>query len=224
MKNTVIIVGGGMGLRMNNTLPKQFMEINHRPLLFYTIERFYHFDQNISIILVLPETYHIYWNKWCKKYSFQIPHHLVAGGEARYHSVKNGLSMTERKSLIAIHDAVRPFITTDFLQKAFETAAKNGSAVPVLNVNETVRQISDTSSTILPRKEIYTVQTPQIFKAEWIYKGYEQPYTKDITDDAILVEKAGYNLTFMEGLRYNIKITFPEDMLLAEAWLKNDIH
>ncbi|NSW46332.1 MAG: 2-C-methyl-D-erythritol 4-phosphate cytidylyltransferase [Bacteroidales bacterium] len=216
MKNAAIIVAGGMGKRMNNALPKQFLQLKGKPILFYTMEHFYNYDSNIEIILVLPEPYFALWKELLYQYSFTIPHKLVYGGQTRYHSVKNGLSAIDDAHFIAIHDGVRPFITPAFIAKLFDEAQEFGSSVPVIPVNETVRRITSTESKVLNRNEIFLVQTPQVFKTKWLEKAYEQPYDEFITDDAMLVEKANYSIYFSEGLKNNIKITTPDDLDLAE--------
>ena len=216
MNKAVIIVAGGIGKRMNYALPKQFIELKGKPILFYTIEQFYTYHPEIKIVLVLPEPYFVLWKELLTQYSFAISHRLVAGGHTRYHSVKNGLSAIDNVQLIAIHDGVRPFITPKFIAQLFDDAQEFGSSVPVVAVSETVRKITPVENEVLNRNNIFLVQTPQVFKAEWLKKAYEQPYNESITDDAMLVQMANFPLHFSEGLKYNIKITTPEDLELAE--------
>ncbi len=217
MKKAVVIVAGGMGTRMKHALPKQFMEIDSRPILFYTLEQFYAYDGEMQIVLVLPEAHIVLWKELVAALDFEIPHLVCIGGETRYHSVKNGLEMIEKADYVAIHDGVRPFITPDFIDKLFIEAKHKGCAVPVKAVNETIRKITDEHTEVLKRHELFLIQTPQVFKKEWLDKAYDLPYNETITDDAILVEQAGYKLHFTEGLLYNIKITTPEDMELAKS-------
>lgn len=216
MKKAAIIVAGGLGKRMNYALPKQFIELKGKPILFYTLEHFYNYDSHMELIIVLPEIHFIYWKELINSHKIQIPHTPVAGGHTRYQSVKNGLLSLKEASLIAIHDGVRPFITIRFIARLFEEAEKHGSAVPTKPVSETVRRIHQNQNEVLPRQEIFLVQTPQIFKKEWLDEAYKIPYSENITDDAMLVEKAGYTLHFTEGLTYNLKITTPEDLTWAE--------
>lgn len=219
MKKAVVIVAGGLGTRMKHTLPKQFIEINSKPILFYTLEQFYSYDNKMLIVLVLPEDYIVLWKKLVAELSFEIPHTICIGGKTRYHSVKNGLKMIEKADYVAIHDGVRPFITPDFIDKLFCEAKRNGCAVPVKAINETIRKITNKCTEVLNRNELFLIQTPQIFKKEWLDKAYELPYNEIITDDATLIEQAGYKLHFTEGLLYNIKITTPEDIELAKSFL-----
>ncbi len=217
MKRVVILAAGGKGLRMDADIPKQFILFNNKPVLFHTIEAFFKFDQNISIIIVLPDNYLNYWQKLVSDFSFDVPHKVVTGGETRYNSVKNALSFVENFDLVAVHDAVRPFITSIFLQKLFYVAQKNGSAVPIVSVSDTIREINESQTKVLRRENIFMVQTPQVFFKEWLINAYNIQYSDEITDDAMLLEKAGYKLTFVEGLKYNIKITTPEDLFLANC-------
>lgn len=216
MRKAAILVAGGLGKRMNYALPKQFLELKGKPILFYTLEKFYDYDPNIELIVVIPEMYFIFWKELIQSHKIEIPHKIVAGGDSRYQSVKNGLSNVENASIIAIHDGVRPFITKTFIGRLFEEAKKKGSAIPVKPISETVRKINSEENQILPRQEVFLVQTPQIFLKEWLDKAYQTPYNESITDDATLVEQAGFLLHFIEGLTYNIKITTPEDLQWAE--------
>lgn len=216
MKKAAILVAGGLGKRMNYALPKQFLELKGKPILFYTLEVFYAYDPEIEIIVVLPEVYFIFWKELIISHKIEIPHKLVAGGDTRYQSVKNGLSKIENTTIVAIHDGVRPFITPSFIGRLFEDAEKFGSAVPIKPVTETVRRINNEKHNVLPRPEIFLVQTPQVFMKDWLDKAYTIPYSESITDDAMLIEQAGFPLHFSEGLNYNIKITTPEDLKWAE--------
>ncbi|HNV95765.1 MAG TPA: 2-C-methyl-D-erythritol 4-phosphate cytidylyltransferase [Bacteroidales bacterium] len=216
MKKAAILVAGGLGKRMNYALPKQFLELKGKPILFYTLETFYAYNPEMEIIVVLPEVYFIFWKELLISHKIEIPHKLAAGGDSRYQSVKNGLSKIENATVVAIHDGVRPFITPLFIEKLFEEAEKFGSAVPIKPVTETVRKINNEHNDVLPRQEIFLVQTPQIFMKDWLDKAYNIPFSESITDDAMLIEQAGFPLHFSEGLNYNIKITTPEDLKWAE--------
>lgn len=216
MKKAAIIVAGGFGKRMNYALPKQFLELNGVPILFHTLEKFYLYDSEMQLVVVIPEAYFSFWKELINVHQIKFPHILATGGNTRYQSVKNGLSKIENASIVAIHDGVRPFITPAFIGRLFDEAEKYGSAVPIKPVAETVRRINNDCNIVLPRQEIFLIQTPQIFCYEWLEKAYKIPYEESITDDAMLIEKAGYSLHFSEGLTYNIKITTPEDLKWAQ--------
>ena len=215
-----IIVAGGSGSRMNSNIPKQFLLLNGKPVIMHTIEAFYRSSYRPSIILVLnPETFE-QWSELCVQYHFEIPVTTVAGGANRFDSVKNGLRLINGEGLIAIHDAVRPVISEDLISRSFAEAEQSGSAVPAIRSKDSVRKGTKESSQALNRDEIFMVQTPQTFRSEILRKAYEQPFEDSFTDDASVVERSGVQIRLIEGDTQNIKITFPQDLLLAEYFLK----
>ncbi|MDL2289879.1 2-C-methyl-D-erythritol 4-phosphate cytidylyltransferase [Paludibacteraceae bacterium OttesenSCG-928-F17] len=217
MKKTVIIVAGGQGSRMNSDIPKQFIEIKGQPVLMHTIERFSAYDNDISIILVLPENQIDYWEKLCKGKDFSIPHQITKGGETRFHSVKNGLILAENTDLIAVHDGVRPFVSIETIARCFDVAEKQQAVIPVVDSVDSLRKVTGSGNEACNRSQYKLVQTPQIFNAELLQKAYEQEYDAVFTDDASVVEKLGYSIHLVEGNRENIKITTAFDLKLAEC-------
>ncbi|AYL94744.1 2-C-methyl-D-erythritol 4-phosphate cytidylyltransferase [Mucilaginibacter celer] len=216
----VIIVAGGSGSRMQSAIPKQFLLVNGKPVLMYTIEAFNNTEANPQIILVLPTDYHEYWQQLIKKHTFNIPHQLVTGGETRFHSVKNGLTLiTDHEALVAVQDAVRPLTSPLTIDEAYQCANEHGTAVVAVKSRDSIRQVKDGKSVSLIRDEIYLVQTPQTFKASLLRKAYEQPFSPNFTDDASVVEQYGAEIKLTEGDHSNIKITFPEDIAIAELLL-----
>jgi 2-C-methyl-D-erythritol 4-phosphate cytidylyltransferase len=221
-QNYVIIVAGGSGTRMQSAVPKQFLLLNGKPVLMHTAEAFYNSKTKPEIILVLPSSFHAYWMQLCKEHNFSIPHQLVNGGETRFHSVKNGLDSIndDIEAVIAVHDAVRPLTSTQIIDESFTYAAKHGNAITAVKSRDSVRQFNNSTSTHLLRDEIYLVQTPQTFQSVQIKKGYLQPYNAKFTDDASVIEQAGFPIHLIEGSYQNIKITFPEDIAIAELVMK----
>jgi len=219
MKKYAIIVAGGKGLRMGTEIPKQFIPINGKPLLMLTLDVFARYCKAIELILVLPVSQQKYWNSLCEQYNFVLPHKIADGGETRFHSVKNGLALISDTDdvLVAIHDGVRPFVSTDTIAAAFEAAEKYGAAVPVIDPVDSMRELTDKGSQTADRTKFKMVQTPQIFKNTILKKAYLQEYDPSFTDDASVVEKCGYPVALTEGNRENIKITTPYDVLVAEA-------
>ena len=217
MKKYAIIVAGGNGSRMSSETPKQFLHLQNKPILMHTIEKFSIDD--IEIILVLNVDYHEYWLKLCKEFNFNIPHSLVKGGRNRFESVKNGLKLTTPKSIIAIHDAVRPLISVDKIREAFQVAESRGNAVLSIVSKDSIRRVQNDNSYIIPRDEIHLIQTPQVFQSEIINKAYLEEFRNEFTDDASVVEKSGVQIILIEGEQKNIKITYPEDLLIANALL-----
>jgi 2-C-methyl-D-erythritol 4-phosphate cytidylyltransferase len=218
--NYAIIVAGGSGTRMNSAIPKQFLLLNGLPVLIHTLNLFNKCQSKPQIILVLHADYHNYWNELCIKYNFTVPHQLVKGGENRFQSVKNGLDMINNKnSVVAIHDAVRPLTPSSVIDYTYEYAAKNGNAITAINSRDSIRQMQGSHSVSLLRDDIYLIQTPQTFKLTQLRKAYKQTYNTKFTDDASVVENSGIKINLTEGSYENIKITFPEDIAIAEAIL-----
>ncbi|HEY3388297.1 MAG TPA: 2-C-methyl-D-erythritol 4-phosphate cytidylyltransferase [Prolixibacteraceae bacterium] len=220
MSNCCIIVAGGNGTRMGTELPKQFLLIGEIPVLMHTIRNFYDFDPSLKLILVLPEAEIVSWNELCRQYKFGILHQVVKGGDTRFQSVKNGLSLALDCNLIAIHDGVRPLVSHETIARCFDCAAENGTAIPVLPANESLREGSMAESVPVDRSRYYMVQTPQIFEASLLNNSYNQSWIPEFTDDASVVEHAGNTVHLVLGNRENVKITFPEDLQIAELFLK----
>lgn len=219
MKSSCIIVAGGSGSRMGTELPKQFLPIGGLPLLMHTIRNFYDFDPLLQLILVLPADEITTWNELSLQYHFEIPLRVIAGGATRFQSVKNGLSLVGDAGLIAVHDGVRPLVSHETLTRCFRCAVENGSAIPVLPASESVREGSMSASVPVDRSRYFLVQTPQVFKASILLESYKQLWNADFTDDASVVEHAGTAVRLVMGNRENIKITFPEDLLIAGLFL-----
>ncbi|HET6243274.1 MAG: 2-C-methyl-D-erythritol 4-phosphate cytidylyltransferase [Bacteroidetes bacterium] len=221
MKNSVIIVAAGIGSRMQSAIPKQFILLGEKPLLFHTIETFFDWDNNLQIIVVLPTDQISEWENLTRHYGFEIPHNVCSGGYTRFHSVINGLQLIQdNDSIVAIHDGVRPLVSHLTIQNCFEAAAKKDAAVPVVELIDSLRKVSKDSSEAVNRDEYRIVQTPQCFKASVLKAAYSLPYRAAFTDDASVVEAAGTPISLSPGNIENIKITTSFDLLLAEALLK----
>jgi 2-C-methyl-D-erythritol 4-phosphate cytidylyltransferase len=217
MQKIVIIVAGGAGTRMKSDVPKQFMLLGGKPILMQTLQKFYEYDPLIEFRLVLPQSLFDAWNELCRQYHFKIPHKIFHGGSTRFHSVKSGLTGISESSLIAVHDAVRPLVSSRTIKNCFNLAMEKGCAIPVMPLTESIREITNNSS-VARKREIYrTVQTPQVFKSEILLKSYNAEYTELFTDDASVVEHAGYSVYLTEGNIENIKITNPVDLLIGES-------
>ena len=223
MDKTVIVVAGGKGLRMGGDLPKQFLPLQGKPVLMHTLETFYKWDSTAGLLLVIPEEHESYWKMLCKELNFPIPHRVVYGGETRFHSVQNGLQAIEGDEevrLIAVHDGVRPFVSSDVISSCFTIAETFGAAIPVIPMIESVREINGGESRPFDRNHLCIVQTPQVFHLGILRKAYEQPYDECFTDDASLVEASGHKIRLVDGNRENIKITTPMDLQYALLQLK----
>ena len=221
MKEYVLIVAGGKGLRMGGDIPKQFLPIKGKPVLMRTIEAFYAYNPEMEIVLVLPAAQQEYWNNLCREYGFGIPHRIADGGETRFHSVKNGLACIDgEEGVVGVHDGVRPFVAKDVVAACYGAAADRQAVIPVVDVVDTVRHVTSAeASETVPRDDYKLVQTPQVFTVRLLKEAYRQDYTPRFTDDASVVEALGHKVFLVKGNRENIKITTPFDLKIAEALL-----
>jgi 2-C-methyl-D-erythritol 4-phosphate cytidylyltransferase len=213
-----IIVAGGSGIRMGSGLPKQFLPLGGTPVLMHTISCFASASFSAKIIVSMLSEYHDTWKTYCQENGFHVEHKLVAGGETRWHSVKNALDTISGDGLVAVHDGVRPFPGEALTEVCFVQAEKSGSAVPGLPVSESVRRKEGEKSVSVNREGLFLIQTPQVFDAVKLKKAYELPYSILFTDDASVMEAAGFEVTLVPGEEENIKITTPLDLERAE-WI-----
>lgn len=218
-RKTVIITAGGIGRRMRSSLPKQFILVNEKPILMYTIKVFYDFDPKIEILLTLPEDWRNYWEKLLVEHDFKIPHRIISGGKERYNSIKNALEKCTGE-IIAVHDGVRPLVEQDTIRHCFEEAEKSGAVIPVVSIVESMRRQVIGGTEIVDRSQFLIVQTPQCFQRDILLTAYEQPYHDGITDDASLVEQSGHVVETINGNDSNIKITTQSDLKYAGMFLK----
>ncbi len=215
---SIIITAGGIGKRMGGDLPKQFIEIAGKPILMHTLELFYKYDCNVQLILTLPGEWKEYWQELLQKHQCTIPHVMSEGGSERYHSIKNALKICTG-DFIAVHDGVRPLVSIDTISLCFKEVEKRGQVIPVVPINESLRQVFDDSSRAVNRMEYCIVQTPQCFKKSVLEKAYTIPFHAGITDDASLVEEAGFPIHLIEGNIENIKITNKMDLAIATYYM-----
>ena len=229
MKNDyAIILAGGKGLRMGGIVAKQFLPIGGLPILMHTIRRFREYSESLNIILVLPREQHEYWGELCQTYGFDEQYEVAEGGATRFHSIQNGLRLVpdDAEGVVSVHDGVRPFVSIDVIARCYETARREGTAVPVSPVVETVRQLlrdveGDTRASVtVPRDDYRLVQTPQAFDIQLHKRAYRQPFCEAFTDDASVVEAMGHSITLVEGNRENIKITTPFDIVVGESLVR----
>lgn len=220
---TIIIVAGGKGERMQANIPKQFITLHSQPILIHTISLFYSYNNEMTLIVVLPEAEIPGWELLCKKHAFDIPHQCVAGGSTRFESVRNGLKLAPKTGIIGVHDGVRPLVSHETIRRCFDAAPQYGACIPVTNPVESIREITDESSIAVDRSRYKLVQTPQVFDANLLHKAYQQNYSPLFTDDASVVEALGVEIYLVEGNVENIKITTPFDLKVAELLLKQRI-
>ncbi len=213
-----VIVAGGQGLRMQNAIPKQFLPLNGKPVLYYAINAFVAAIPGIRIVLVLPESHFSYANSVLQHFSSGIDITIVKGGDNRFESVKNGLGATTEADIIFVHDGVRPLLSAALIQNCYAAAKEFGSAIPVVPVTDSIRQVdAQLASKMVDRESLRAVQTPQTFKGAVLLPAFDQPYQSGFTDEASVVEQYGVKVHLVAGEKSNLKITTPEDILFAAA-------
>lgn len=212
----MIIVAGGSGTRMGAEIPKQFIELNGKPILMHTLENLHATDKAMQLILVLPKDQFSVWDELKKTYDFSITHHIAQGGETRFLSVKNGLEKVEDSEVVGVHDGVRPFASKKVVEACFSAANSNGAAVPVVPIVQSLRILKNDGSEAVDRSEYRAVQTPQCFQTSILRKAFNAADRIDYSDDATIVEAFGHKIELVEGNAENIKITTPIDLKLAE--------
>lgn len=221
MKEYAIIVAGGKGTRMNSDVSKQFMLIHGLPILMHTINAFHDYSPDVKIILVLPPDEIEVWNQLCDKYHFQKKVKVATGGESRFQSVRNGLDqINDIEGLVAIHDGVRPLVGKDIIGASYRLAAVHKSAVAAVRLKESIRITDQDTTKAVDRSDYRLIQTPQTFSLSLIKNAYEIKEEASLTDDASVAEKSGHKISLFEGSYSNIKITTPEDLIIAEALMK----
>ena len=219
MKQYIIIVAGGSGSRMGSTIPKQFLDLNSKPILMHTIEKMHQSLDHSEIILALPKPEFDTWKKLCEEHQFKVNHQVVEGGNTRFESVSNALKKVNEQSVIAVHDGVRPLVKNSVVNECMQTAQEKGTAIPVIEIEESLRQKTDSGSVVVNRDEYLIVQTPQCFSSEVLLKAYQQDYSPTFTDDASVVEAMGIEIQLIQGNKENIKITTPEDLKKAQVYI-----
>ncbi len=216
-----LIVAGGKGRRINSSLPKQFIELNGLPVIFRTLLAFSRYSSSLPIILVLPEDDFETWNILVARHQFSIPVILQKGGDTRFQSVRNGLDKIEGPGLVAIHDGVRPLVSENIIGASFQLAAVHRSAVAAVRLKESIRMIDQNNTKAVDRSRFRIIQTPQTFDVSLIKQAYQMKEDPSLTDDASVAERAGHVISLFEGSYENIKITTPEDLIIAGALLNN---
>ena len=219
MKKFAVIVAGGKGKRMNSDIPKQFMLLKNKPVLYYTIKAFLDTVENIEIILVLPEEHIGKGREIIDGYFDPSRIRITAGGRTRFHSVQNGLALINEESIIFVHDGVRCLVTGDLIKRCYENALAEGSAIPTLECGDSVRLLTANGNKIVDRNKIKLIQTPQTFHSKILLPAYKIDYKDKYTDEASVVEAFGFAINLIEGERNNIKITTPFDLRIAEMLL-----
>lgn len=218
-KKTAIIVAGGSGSRMQSAIPKQFLDLAGKPVLYHTITAFTEAYPDIEIVLVLPEHHMSYVNNLLLAFDNVPAITMVWGGETRFHSVKNGLQQVKGEGVIFVHDGVRPLVSPALVRTCYEAAVSHGSAIPVIDMKDSIREVNGEHNKAVDRERFRIVQTPQTFVSSLILPAFEQPYDPLFTDEATVVEHFGHFVHLVKGEESNLKITKPLDLVMAKAFL-----
>jgi 2-C-methyl-D-erythritol 4-phosphate cytidylyltransferase len=215
MDKYLIIAAAGRGVRMKSGQPKQFLRIGRYPIVYYCMKVFHEYDKNLKIIIVLPADMIPVWEDFISESGIIPPHSITEGGNSRMESTRHGLSLVAEDGLVAIHDAVRPLVSHETIDRCFKTALALGNAIPVCDIYESLRQIAPDGSVAINRNLIKSVQTPQVFQAKILKDAFLRAKSDSFTDEASVVESLGYKINLVEGNRENIKITDPFDLKIA---------
>ena len=217
MQQYAVIVAGGSGSRMGGEIHKQFLLLNGLPILFRSINAFVNYNSQINIVVVAPKTHAQTIYNLKRQHNFSQDFNLVEGGATRFLSVKNGLQEVPNNCLVGIHDAVRPLVSKETLQKAFESAEQKGNGITAIGVFDSLRKVKDHKNSAVDRNLYQIIQTPQVFKSSLIKEAFAATNKTDYSDDANVFEAFGKSIFLTEGNRENIKITTPVDLKIAEA-------
>jgi 2-C-methyl-D-erythritol 4-phosphate cytidylyltransferase len=216
MKKIAVIVAGGIGTRMNSSIPKQFLLLNGKPILYYTIDTFLKSYDDLEVILVFPEEYIAAGQEIIDAFFDYSRIKITVGGRTRFHSVQNGLQMIKEECIIFVHDGVRCLLTKELIHRCYAAAVENGTAIPVITSKDSVRLITLASNEIIDRTKIRLVQTPQTFHSKILLPAFNIDFKDKFTDEASVVEAFGIKVALIEGEEYNTKITTPFDLMIAE--------
>lgn len=223
----VVVVAGGSGSRMGAVLPKQFLEIAGRPILVRTIERMCEALPEAEIVVVLPEAHVEFWRECYAKADCRVEHRVALGGATRFDSVASGIAaLRDDCQLVAVHDGVRPLLSVDMIRRGVECARESGAAVPVIAVVDSIREVDSEGSHVVDRSRLRAVQTPQVFRADMLKRAYAVIGARlddqsKATDDASVIEMAGYKVALYDGEPQNLKLTTPTDLSVAEIILRD---
>ena len=220
MKKYAVIVAGGSGSRMNSNIPKQFLPVRKKPLLFYTIDVFLKAYDDLHVILVLPEAHLSNGQEIIDAYFDKTRITICKGGRTRFHSVRNGLSLIHEESIIFVHDGVRCLLTKDLIVRCYEEATRSGSAIPVITSRDSIRVLTINGHEPVDMNTVKLVQTPQTFHSRVLLAAFKIDYKDKFTDEATVVETFGIRVNLIEGEENNIKITTPADIFIAEQILR----
>lgn len=216
MKKIAIVTAGGMGTRMGAKLPKQFLLLSGKPVLWHTLNAFINAFEDIDFVLVVPDDFVNTATELASELNISQKTVIVAGGRTRFDSVKNGLATIKESAIVFVHDGVRCLVSPDLIKRCYVQAIEKGSAIPAVASTDSVRIAMEDDHKVIDRAKVSIIQTPQTFKSELILPAFNQSYQERFTDEATVVESTGNRVYLIEGDYQNIKITRPIDLIIAE--------
>ncbi len=219
MRKYAVIVAGGAGIRMGGHVPKQFILLKDKPVLYYTLQAFLDAWPDLEVILVLPAEYTDMGQEIIDAWFDKSRIRITVGGDTRFQSVKNGLALITEESVVFVHDGVRCLLTKELIHRCYEQAVETGTAIPAVVSKDSIRLLGDEGNEAFNRDKVMLVQTPQTFHSKIILPAFQIDYKDKFTDEATVVEAFGMKVSLVEGEEDNIKITRPVDLLLAESIL-----
>lgn len=222
MKKYAIIVAGGSGIRMGGSLPKQFMLLKDKPVLYYTLKVFIEAYNDLQIILVLPVDYTDMGQEIIDAYFDKDRIRIIAGGDTRFQSVKNGLALIDLDAIIFVHDGVRCLLSKELIYRCYDTAVETGSAIPAIISKDSIRLLTEVGNETYDRDKVMLIQTPQTFQSKILLPAFQVVFEDKFTDEATVVEANGIKLSLVEGEENNFKITRPLDLLVAEKIIEGN--
>lgn len=215
MEKYAVIVAGGSGTRMGITTPKQFLLLNGKPIIYYTLEAFLSAFPDLKIVLVLPASFINTAADITRLSSFPERITVCEGGSTRFHSVQNGLRYVSNPSIVFVHDGVRCLVSPKLIQHCYQQALDKGNAIPAITVTDSIRQLTPQGTQAIDRNSLRAIQTPQTFRSDVLLPAFDQPYTDAFTDEATVIEAVGHTVHLIEGEKENIKITYQGDISTA---------
>lgn len=218
MNAVAIIVAAGSGLRMGSDIPKQFLELMEKPVLLYSIDAFRSALPDCQLVVVMHPAFIQKAANLLKDYAPSAI--IVPGGDTRTRSVRAALEVVDHRSIVLVHDAARCLVTPALITRCYNEAVMKGNAIPVIPVTDSIRAIDPNGSHAIDRTTLRVVQTPQAFQGTTLKTAYDSLPDRDFTDDASVLEAAGFPLNLIDGDETNIKITRPADLDIAETLIR----
>lgn len=219
MKKYAVIVAGGMGQRMGTDIPKQFLLLQNKPVLWHTLQTFLMAFADLQIILVLPKENLSEGENLCKDLHAEERIRISFGGKTRFHSVQNGLALVKEPCIVFVHDGVRCLLSQNLIHRCYDQTLERGSAIPAVSAMDSIRMVDEYTHKVVNRNQVRILQTPQTFLSSLLIPAYQQTYQESFTDEATVMEAFGNEVMLIEGEYENLKITRPTDLLIAQSIL-----